>query len=75
MAVVLPAPLGPKKPNTSPRSTLNVRSATATLSPKTLRRPRASIASVEASMCTTTMMKSEPCRLNLSQARMAHYTG
>src|SRR5271165_2343623 len=33
MVVVLPAPLAPKKPNTSPGDTLNVRSSTASLSP------------------------------------------
>ena len=33
MAVVLPAPLAPKNPNTSPAATENVRSSTASLSP------------------------------------------
>src|SRR5215472_3536127 len=33
-AVVLPAPLGPRKPNTSPRGTVMVRPARATVRPK-----------------------------------------
>jgi hypothetical protein len=36
--VVLPAPFGPRKPNTSPRATLNDTSSTATRSPKVLLR-------------------------------------
>src|SRR5881275_2365764 len=35
-AVVLPAPLGPRKPNTSPRGTVMVRPASATVRPKRL---------------------------------------
>ena len=42
--VVLPAPLGPRKPNTSPRATLNDTSATAVREPKTLVRWLTSIA-------------------------------
>src|SRR5580693_1674708 len=42
--VVLPAPLGPKKPNTSPRATRNDTSATAVREPKTLVRWLTSIA-------------------------------
>src|SRR5579859_3971365 len=42
--VVFPAPLGPRKPNTSPRSTVIDREFTATVSPKRLLSPRAWIA-------------------------------
>ena len=35
-AVVFPAPLGPRKPKTSPRGTARVRSSTATLLPELL---------------------------------------
>src|SRR5678815_2580343 len=44
MAVVLPAPLGPRKPNTSPGWTARVRSWRATLVPKSLRRLDVAIA-------------------------------
>jgi hypothetical protein len=43
IVVVLPAPLGPRKPKTSPRPTLKSMLSTATRSPKRLVRPRASI--------------------------------
>ena len=42
--VVLPAPLGPRKPNTSPCATLNDTSATAVRAPKSLVRWLTSIA-------------------------------
>src|ERR1700722_14976045 len=42
--VVLPAPFGPRKPNTSPRATVNDTSATAVREPKTLVRWLTSIA-------------------------------
>src|SRR5262249_24801354 len=45
--VLLPAPFGPKKPNTSPRGTSRVRFRTATLPPKTLRSPRVRMARSE----------------------------
>ena len=38
MVVDLPAPLGPRKPSTSPRSTENETSSTARLVPKTFAR-------------------------------------
>ena len=43
--VVLPAPLGPRKPNTSPHPTLNETSARAVRSPKRLVNPSTVIAS------------------------------
>ena len=43
--VVLPAPLGPRKPKTSPRRTDRERSATASFAPKRLRSPWVSMAS------------------------------
>ncbi len=43
MVVVLPAPLGPMKPSTSPLLTANETSSTATSGPKVLRSPLASI--------------------------------
>ncbi|HEY6311411.1 MAG TPA: hypothetical protein VIY52_11490 [Streptosporangiaceae bacterium] len=46
--VVLPAPFGARKPNTSPRATLNDTSATAVRSPKTLVKWLTSIAAVGA---------------------------
>src|SRR6516165_5744778 len=46
--VVLPAPLGPRKPNTSPRATLNETSATAVREPKFLVRWLTSIAAASA---------------------------
>src|SRR5579885_3304615 len=48
IVVVLPAPLGPRKPNTSPRPTLKSTPSTATRSPKRLVSRRASM-SAEAS--------------------------
>jgi hypothetical protein len=42
--VVLPAPLGPSRPSTDPSGTTNETSSTATVSPKCLTRPSASIA-------------------------------
>src|SRR5258706_15014079 len=39
MVVDLPAPFGPRKPSTSPRSTLNEMPSTARLAPKLLTRP------------------------------------
>src|SRR6516162_5635979 len=47
--VVLPAPLGPRKPNTSPRATLNDTLATALREPKFLVRWLTSIAAAPAS--------------------------
>jgi len=43
MVVVLPAPFGPRKPNSSWRWTWNEISSTATVPSKTLRRPAASM--------------------------------
>ena len=37
--VVLPAPLGPKRPKTSPRDMSSVRSSTATIAPNDLLKP------------------------------------
>src|ERR1043166_1527290 len=42
--VVLPAPFGPRKPNTSPGCTVSERSCTATRRPYSLRSPTISIA-------------------------------
>ena len=49
--VVLPAPFCPRKPNTSPRETVSVRSWTATRCPKTLRSPWVSMAALELVKC------------------------
>jgi hypothetical protein len=46
--VVLPAPFGPRKPKTSPRSTVIVRPASASTRPYCLRRSRASMAGLAA---------------------------
>ena len=43
IVVVLPAPLGPRNPNTSPRCTSKSTPSTATYPPKRLVRPRAEI--------------------------------
>ena len=43
MVVDLPAPLGPRKPSTSPRTTSSDMPSTATISPKRLRKSLASI--------------------------------
>src|SRR5688500_17626626 len=49
MVVLLPAPLGPRKPKKRPRATLKVRSSTAVFSRNTFVRPRTTIASDSAS--------------------------
>src|SRR6185503_21058981 len=46
IVVVLPAPFGPRKPNSSPRSTVRSRPSTAASSPYRLLRPTALIADV-----------------------------
>ena len=43
MVVDLPAPLGPRKPSTSPRPTAKETSSTATIGPNRRLKPRASI--------------------------------
>src|SRR5688572_32963544 len=48
-AVVLPAPLGPSRPNTSPRTRLNVTSDSAACSPKRFETP---LSSARGSCCT-----------------------
>ena len=44
IVVVLPAPLGPRKPKTSPRATSKLTPRTASISPKDFCRPETSIA-------------------------------
>jgi hypothetical protein len=51
MVVVLPAPLGPRKPVTMPGSTEQVRSSTATVRPNTFVRPANSIIEAMISGC------------------------
>src|SRR3989442_3489408 len=52
MVVVLPAPFGPRKPNTSPGSTVRLRSCRATCWPYALRKPVTSIASAASRAAT-----------------------
>src|SRR5258708_32146460 len=49
-AVVLPAPLGPINPETRPASTRRSTLSNATVVPKTLRRPRASIVAIASAL-------------------------
>src|SRR5207249_607409 len=53
-AVVLPAPLGPRKPNTSPRGTVIVRPASATVRPEVLRSSSVLTARVAAAVSVAT---------------------
>src|SRR5207249_897590 len=55
--VVLPAPLGPMSPRIRPSSTRRSTSSNATVVPKTLRRPRASIVAI-----TSTLFPGRPTR-------------
>src|SRR5215470_3661227 len=56
MVVDLPAPLGPRKPSTSPRGTLRVMPSTALSAPKLLTSPSASIRAVIGSLPTNLVL-------------------
>src|SRR5215216_2340872 len=77
IVVVLPAPLGPRKPNSSPGSTENEMPSTAVKSPKRLTRPSTSTAPFAPFVATTTgqatgrlmdSCPSNPCTSRLAPA-------
>jgi hypothetical protein len=59
---VLPAPLGPKKPNASPRATSKSMPSTAISSPKRLPKPRAEISGFGSEVLTA-----EPSNISRSE--------
>src|SRR5437588_7306982 len=70
--VVFPAPLGPRKPNTSPADTSNVTSSTAGLWPNRFVRPRARIA---VSIAATSVSTGRRLLVRLIYRRVAEATG
>src|SRR5688572_25455045 len=68
MEVVLPAPFGPRKPNTSPPATEKVRSRTATNSPYCFPRPSNWITA-------TTLTERQDCTPNIAEPAPRHPNG
>src|SRR6185503_13101902 len=69
--VVLPAPLGPRKPKISPRFTTKERSSTATFSPNRLRSPWVS---TTASVMSERLLHGLRHQPHVRGAQVAHHT-